>query len=173
MSIPRRINVISTASACGKTTLGRTLAERLGVPHIELDALVHGPGWVETPDEELRATLRPLLETDGWVVDGNYREKLGDLVLAKADLVVWLDLPARVWLPRLVRRSLRRVIRREVLWNGNRESLAGCFWGRDSLVRHALRKSGERRSEWPEALSAYPTVRFESAIDVDRFVAGF
>ena len=42
------------------------------------------------------------------MIDGGYRGKLGDLVLEQADVVVWLDLPVRVWLPRLVRRTVRR-----------------------------------------------------------------
>lgn len=165
--------MISTASACGKTTLGKLLATRLGVPFVELDALVHGPGWVETPDDELRRTLRPLLEEDGWVVDGNYRNKIGDLVTAKADLVVWLDLPVRVWLPRLIRRTLRRAIRREVLWNGNRESLKTSFWGRDSLVAFALRTYGERRATWPALLAPHRTERLRTTRAVKQFVERF
>jgi Shikimate kinase len=97
----RRVTIIASASGNGKTTLGRELAARLGVPFVELDALVHGPGWVETPDEELRARVEPILAGDGWVVDGTYQRKLGTLVLDAADTVVWLDLPIRVWLRRL------------------------------------------------------------------------
>ena len=105
----RRIAVIASASGNGKTTLGRELAGQLGVPFVELDALVHGPGWVETPDAELRARVEPILASEGWVVDGAYERKLGDLVLRSADVVVWLDLPIRVWLPRLIRRTARRI----------------------------------------------------------------
>ena len=53
----RRVAIIASASGNGKTTLGRALAARLGVRFVELDALVHGPDWTETPDDELRATL--------------------------------------------------------------------------------------------------------------------
>ena len=95
----RRVVVIASASGNGKTTLGRELAASLDVPFVELDALVHGPGWVETPDTELRALVEPVLAEDGWVIDGSYRRKLGTLVLDAADTVVWLDLPIRVWLP--------------------------------------------------------------------------
>ena len=90
-----KVAVIASASGNGKTTLGRELALRLGVPFVELDALVHGPGWVETPDDVLRAQVEPIVASDSWVIDGAYRHKLGDLVLDAADVVVWLDLPIR------------------------------------------------------------------------------
>ena len=104
----RKVAVIASASGNGKTTVGRELACRLDVPFVELDALVHGAGWVETPNDELRARVEPIVASDGWVIDGSYQRKLGDLVLRAADVVVWLDLPMRVWLPRLIRRSARR-----------------------------------------------------------------
>ncbi len=50
----RKVAIVASASGNGKTTLGRELARRLDVPFVELDALVHGPNWVETPDDELR-----------------------------------------------------------------------------------------------------------------------
>ena len=101
----RRVAIIASASGNGKTTLGRALAARLGVRFVELDALVHGPDWTETPDDELRATSRRSSRGDGWVIDGDYERKLGTLVLDAADTIVWLDLPTRVWLPRLIRRT--------------------------------------------------------------------
>jgi adenylate kinase family enzyme len=170
---PQRIAVVSTASGCGKTTLGRALAEKLDAPFVELDAFVHGPGWVETPDDALRAKVAPLLEAERWVVDGNYRQKLGDLVLRRADLVVWLDLPARLWLPRLAWRTLRRAVTREVLWNGNRESLREAVGGRDSLFGYALRTYRRRRAEWPAVLEPYQHVRLVSAREVAHFLEGF
>src|SRR5947199_1730985 len=111
----RRIAVIGSASGSGKTTLARELARRLDVPVVELDSLVHGPNWTETPNDVLRAQLEPILAGDGWVIDGVYRGKLGTLVLEAADLVVWIDLPIHVWLPRLVRRTHRRVRTNEEL----------------------------------------------------------
>ncbi len=45
----RRLVLIASASGNGKTTLGRVLAAGIGAPFLELDELVHGPGWTETP----------------------------------------------------------------------------------------------------------------------------
>lgn len=165
----RRIAIIASASGNGKTTLGRRLAERAGVRFVELDALVHGPNWTETPDDRLRATVEPLVRSDGWVIDGFYEHKLGHLVLEHADLIVWLDLPTRVWLPRLVRRTWRRLRRREALWNGNSESLRSAVWGRDSLFGYALRSHFRCRREWPRTLAGYRVVRLRTTREVERF----
>ena len=103
--VVKRVCLLASASGSGKTTLGRALADRIGVPFYELDALNHGPAWTEASADELRARVAPLVAADAWVIDGGYRGKLGDLVLARADTVVWLDLPRRVWLPRLLLRT--------------------------------------------------------------------
>ena len=167
-----RVVVIASASGNGKTTMGRALAERMGVPFIELDALVHGPDWTETPNDVLAERLAPVLASEGWVIDNVYRRKLGNLVLEAADVVVWLDLPIRVWLPRLVRRTGRRLVGREQIWNGNRESLRTAVWGRDSLFGHALRMHFVRRREWPAQLSAYPVIRLRTTAGVQAFLTG-
>ena len=102
----RRVLILASASGSGKTTLARELAARLDVPHIELDALHHGPGWAAATAAALRTRVEPLVAGEGCVVDGHYLTKLGPLVLDRADTVVWLDLPPRVWLPRLLRRTI-------------------------------------------------------------------
>jgi adenylate kinase family enzyme len=168
----RKVAVIASASGNGKTTLGRELAGRMQVPFVELDALVHGPGWAETPDAALRAEVEPIVAGSGWVIDGAYQRKLGDLVLEAADLIVWLDLPIRVWLPRLARRTWRRIRRREELWNGNRESVRSAVCRRESLFAYALGSHFRRRRRWPDELAARPVVRLRTASEVDRFLAG-
>lgn len=167
----RRIAVIASASGNGKTTFGRALALRLGLPFVELDSLVHGPGWTETPDDELRALVDPIVRSDSWVIDGTYWRKIGRLVLDAADTVVWLDLPLRVWFPRLLRRTWRRWRRRETLWNDNRETLRNAFWGRESLFVFALRSHFVRRRTWPTELAAYPVVRLRTVAEMERWLA--
>jgi adenylate kinase family enzyme len=162
----KRVVILSSASGSGKTTLGGELARRLDVPYHELDELHHGPGWTEATAEELRAKVEPIVAHEAWVVDGAYRGKLGDLVVAAADTVVWLDLPMHVWLPRLLRRTARRIVRREELWAGNRESLRGAFWGRDALIPFALRNYRRRRRIYPVELAPYNVVRLRTTRQV-------
>jgi len=167
----RRVVILASASGCGKTTLGRELARRLDVPFHELDALHHGPNWTEATAEELKAKVAPIVAGDAWVVDGAYRTKIGDLVVAAADTVVWLDLPMHVWLPRLVRRTVRRVVRREELWNGNRETLRGALWGRDALLPYAFRSARRRPRTYPVELAAFDVVRLRTSREVDAWLA--
>jgi adenylate kinase family enzyme len=166
----RKVAIVASASGNGKTTVGKQLAKRLDVPFVELDSLVHGPGWAETPDDELRHLVEPILAGDGWVVDGVYRRKLGDLVLRSADTVIWLDLPLRVWLPRLLRRTARRIRGDDKLWNENRESWRTALVGRESLFVWAFRSHFTRRRTWPRELAGYPVLRLRSQRDVDRFL---
>jgi shikimate kinase len=166
----RRVAVIASASGNGKTTLGRALALRLDVPFVELDSLVHGPNWTETPDDRLRELVEPIVRSDAWVIDGTYKRKIGTLVLDAADTIVWLDLPIRVWFPRLVRRSARRLTGRERMWNDNRETLRGVLGGRDSLFPFAFRMHFARRREFPVELAAYPVVRLRTVEEVERWL---
>ena len=66
--------VVYGPTGSGKTTVAAHLARRIGVPHIELDAVFWLPQWNQKPVEEFRADVSTLLSecTDGWVFDGNY-----------------------------------------------------------------------------------------------------
>ena len=121
----RRVSIVGSPGS-GKTTVGRHLAERLGVAHVELDAIFHQPGWTDLDPDEFRRRVAAVISGDGWVVDGNYTT-VRDLVWARADTVVWLDLPRRLVMRRVVLRTLRRALTRQALWNGNREPLSNFY----------------------------------------------
>lgn len=112
----RRVHIVGTSGA-GKTIFAASLAHRLAVPHVEIDALAWGPDWGETPRGELRQRLAAALAGPSWVVDGNYGF-LRDLVWSRADTVVWLDFSFAVVMGRVLRRTAGRVLRREELWSG-------------------------------------------------------
>lgn len=171
----RRISVIGSSSGAGKTSFGRRLAAQLGLRFIELDALHWGPAWTPLDADTFRGRVEPELGTDGWVIDGNYG-KLGELIYERADTVVWLDVPLRVALWRIVRRTLRRIRRGEALWSGNRETVRKAFFSRDSLVLYALRTYRRRRRRWEAkfAPGRYPhlnVLRFRSNADAEQWLA--
>jgi len=153
----KRVNVKGT-SGSGKSTFGVELARRLALPYVELDALHHGPNWSEPTDEVFRARVREAMEAapEGWVIDGNYEGKLGDLVLAAADTIVWLDLPFRVKARRLWQRTAERIRNDVELWSGNKESWRGVLWGRDSLFWWMVRTHFRQRREWPDRFEGDP-----------------
>ena len=164
------MNVIGT-SGSGKSTVGAELARRLGVPHVELDALSWEPNWTMAAPEVLRRRVQDAVAGDAWVVDGNY-SATRDLVWPRADTVVWLDLPRRVVMSRVISRTIRRLVTREVLWNGNRESLRTAL-SRDSIILWAWTTYGRRRHDYPRLAAGYPHLAFvhlRSAQEVRRFL---
>jgi adenylate kinase family enzyme len=171
--VARRI-VVAGISGNGKTTLGRRLSAQLGVPFTELDSLMHMPGWTEAEPDDFRRNVQAVMDaSEGWVLDGMYQGLLGDLVLRRADTLVWLDQPLPLVLYRLIRRALRDVVTQRDLFNGNRQTLKMAFWGRDSLVGFAVRSHFKRRREWPEGIGAPRTlevVRLRSPAEVERWV---
>jgi len=144
----RRIAVVGT-SGSGKTTFARRAAEHLGVPHVELDAIFWGPGWTQTPVDEFRARTAVALAGDAWTTDGNYG-KVRDIIWSRADTVVWLDysLPLVMW--RVLTRTLRRIITREELWSGNRETLREAVLSNDSIILYSLRTYRQRKRQFQD-----------------------
>jgi adenylate kinase family enzyme len=117
---------VAGTSGSGKSTLARELAGICSVPHLELDSVFHQQGWAPLPPDEFRDRVARFISGDGWVVDGNY-SAVRDLVWERADTVVWLDLPKHLVMRRLIWRTVRRVVTRKELWNGNRESWRAFF----------------------------------------------
>lgn len=164
----RRVSVIGP-SCSGKTTTARRLAAILGVPHIELDGLHYGADWTEASAEEMQERVRAALDAApaGWVVDGNYYGKLGPVVLDRADTIVWVDVPYRTAIRRVLRRTWSRLVTREELWgSGNRERLRDTF-GRESIVGYVLTRHRGFEARWTQRLEGRRVLR---VTDVEAFL---
>lgn len=146
----QRISIVGT-SGSGKTTLARQ-SQYLGIPHIELDALHWEPNWIEVPDDVMRDRVSQALSCrENWVVDGNYSQ-VRDIVWSQAKTVVWLDYSLPVIMSRLVRRTYQRLVTREQVCNGNRETWQKTF-SRDSILLWALQTYSKKRKEYPMLLN--------------------
>lgn len=141
-----RIAIVGT-SCSGKTTLARQIAAAKGIPHIELDSVHWGPGWTPKPVEELRAEVDALTESSDWVVDGNY-SRLRDIIWSKATHLVWLNLPFPRVFWQALRRTVARVIKKEVLWSGNRENLRLVLFNKESILWWVIRTHRRRAREY-------------------------
>lgn len=141
--------IIVGSSGSGKTTLARGISQALGSPHIELDAIRHGPNWTETPDDIFREKVGDATQEDIWVVDGNY-SIARDVLWPKATTLIYLDYSVGVIMRRLIARTLRRNIKREVLWNGNKENILDNFkiFSNESVIAYALKNHWRRRRDF-------------------------
>ena len=102
--------VIFGYSGCGKSTLARQLGEMLDIEPTHMDALHWLPNWVESSAEYKTERLKPVLQRDKWIVDGNYRRVLWKERLDGADTIIFLDFNRFL--------CLYRVIKRRVMYSG-------------------------------------------------------
>jgi adenylate kinase family enzyme len=173
----RRVSLVGVPGS-GKTTVGRKLATSLGVPFVELDSIFHQPDWHELSREDFRERVTDAVAAPGWVVDGNY-SSVRDLVWDRTDTVVWLDLPRRLVMRRIILRTVRRAVTRQRLWNGNREPLTN-FYRLDperNIIRWAWVRYAVYVKRYDAAMRdpAYDHLRFvrlRTTAEVDAFLAG-
>jgi len=143
----QRVLVIGN-SGSGKTTLARSLAGRLGAPHIELDGIFHQAGWTPLDPVEFRRRVDEATSMPCWVVCGNYTV-VRDILWDRADTVICFDLPKWLNLWRVMRRTAVRWVRHQELWNGNRETLRNILALHDkdrSILRLAWSTHAKKRA---------------------------
>ena len=103
----RRIMIIGSAGS-GKSTAARLLGARLDLPVFHMDREVFWlPGWVERDKAEQVRQIEQIVAKDAWVFEGN-NSKTFHLREARADMLIWLDVPLWLRVIRVVRRSLRQ-----------------------------------------------------------------
>jgi hypothetical protein len=162
----KRIAVLG-CSGSGKSTLAAALADRLGLPYVATEQMFWTEDWRPTPPAKVRASIGEVVARDRWVTDGNF-DSDRDLLWARAELLVWLDLPLAVVVTSVVRRNLGWWWRRTPVWGGQRMTLAKAIGG----VRHVLRSHRLKHSLYPEWLADFeptPVMRMRTRSELARW----
>jgi adenylate kinase family enzyme len=175
LSCPIRRIGVAGASGVGKTTLCRIISERLAVPTVEIDSLYHGPEWTRRPS--FVADVDHFTSAPEWVIEWGYR-RARPILNERMDLLIWLDHPRWTVVRRVVSRTVARRLRRQELWNGNREPpLWTFFTDPEHIVRWSWQVYGEYAVKIAELLASpegerLTLVRLSGQRQVDAWLAG-
>jgi len=168
----QRIMIVGQPGS-GKSTLARDLGQKTGLPVIHIDHIHWQPGWIERPRDEKTRLCHEVEARGAWIFEGGHSATWANR-LARADMLIWLDLPLplRLW----------RVVKRTVAWHGrNRPDLPeGCpegfhretlpFWRFIWRTRHSGRANIQRL--WDGASESKAKVRLTSRAQARRFLDG-
>ena len=147
-----RILIVGT-SGSGKTTLAKALSQKLHCPHIELDSLGWKPGWVKTPDEEFICAVRDAISAESWVVCGNW-SIVKDLLWKRATHLIWLQLPFRIVLWRLFKRTMKNLLTKRKVAGGNQETFFQQFFTKQSIFLWVFQTHWKRKKTYQSLLSS-------------------
>lgn len=89
----------------GKSTLARLLGDRTGLPVFHMDHIHWKSGWVERPADEKTRMAEEVHRRESWIFEGGHSRTYAARV-ARADTMIWLDIPVGLRLWRVIRRML-------------------------------------------------------------------
>ena len=154
---PSRV-LVAGASGVGKSTFAAAVAERWHLPYTEIDSLHWGDGWTSRPSFVQDAT--DIARSDRWIAEFQY-SVIRETFAERAELLIHLDFarPVVVW--RIWRRTVRRRISGEPMWNtDNVEApLHTVLTDRDHIVRWSWRGIRNYRQIVAETRAAHPKLR--------------
>lgn len=99
-----KIAIIGSGGS-GKSTFARKLGEKLQIEVYHLDAILWKPNWTAVSKDQQEAIQLQLALKENWIIDGNYNGTL-DLRLDAADCVIFMDMPRKLCVYRVLKRIL-------------------------------------------------------------------
>jgi adenylate kinase family enzyme len=89
--------IIVGCPGSGKSTLARTLRDKLNLPLYHLDLIFWNPDGTNIPKQEFKERLQEIIDTDEWIIDGNYNSTM-EMRMQASDTVIFLDYPTEICL---------------------------------------------------------------------------
>ncbi|MGO8052052.1 ATP-binding protein [Rhizobium leguminosarum] len=163
------------ASGSGTTSLGRALAEKLHIAHLDSDDFF----WLPTDppfttprdaDQRIRLLLDEAARHDGWVLSGSAL-KWGRPIEPFYDLIVFLRIDPELRMTRILTREIARYGNR-IGPGGDMAVKSGEFleWAASYDTAGPERCSLAAHEQWLETQTA-PVLRLDSSQDIDDLVA--
>lgn len=169
----QRVMIVG-APGSGKSTLARMLGDRTGLPVYHMDHLHHLPDWQPRPFDEKIAMGHAIEAREKWIFEGGMSATY-DNRAARADTLIWLDLPVALRMRRVLRRIWQYYgTTRPDMAEGCRETLG---WHTVEFVQWIIqtRKGGRRKimkliNTYGSELTVYHLSR---PWEVDAFITKF
>jgi len=126
---PNRVFIIGTMGS-GKTTLAKSIANKLGIKHNSLDDIYWTRKYTKKRSPEKRERLvKKIIKNKKWVIEGVFQSWVGEIA-KKADLIIWLNLHPR----RLTWNIIKRYIKNSL---SGKEKERGTLWDNYKIIVHA------------------------------------
>ncbi|CAN7578260.1 ATP-binding protein [Rhizobium leguminosarum] len=163
------------ASGSGTTSLGRALAEKLDIAHLDTDDFF----WLPTDppftmprdaDDRIRLLLDEVARHEGWVLSGSAL-KWGRPIEPFYDLIVFLRIDPELRMTRILAREIARYGNR-IRPGGDMAVKSGEFleWAASYDTAGPERRSLAVHEQWLETQTA-PVLRLDSSLGIDDLAA--
>ncbi|MEI1250097.1 ATP-binding protein [Rhizobium aouanii] len=163
------------ASGSGTTSLGRALAEKLDIAHLDTDDFF----WLPTDppfttprdaDERIGLLLDEVARHEGWVLSGSAL-KWGRPLEPLYDLIVFLRIDPELRMARILAREIARYGKR-IRPGGDMVVKSGEFleWAASYDTAGPERRSLAAHEQWLETQTA-PVLRLDSSLEIDNLAA--
>ena len=110
--------IIIGCPGSGKSTFAVKLGEKTGLPLYHLDMMYWNSDKTKVEKSVFLSRLAKALESDGWIIDGNYSSTM-EMRMAACDTVIFLDYPTEVCLDGI--RARRGKPRADMPWTETEE----------------------------------------------------
>ncbi|WP_280770980.1 topology modulation protein [Salipaludibacillus daqingensis] len=144
-----RVMVVGVSAGVGKSTFAKRLSKKLSIPVYHLDRYYWEPGWRETSYETFCNKQEALVKKNKWIIEGNYGSTF-DLRAQEADTIIYLELPLRICLYRVLKRWIMNI-------GNNRDDMGqGCPEKMDwEFLKFIITTFHQRKQKMSDRLIAF------------------